>query len=233
MNPFVHHLGQIALVAMAVVYGFDLSSPSLSEEPAPPAFNMLAFLDTQVATQEDVKDVRCWSSVSKLQMFLTGAEITPEAIGQRIEYHMDLLESIWAESSHLEPQEPLVSRANVKTVLEKRFPYSSDSTGNYFKLNVAPNEIMVPFEASEDYSDTIEPWRLMQSWAARKAGPDGKLKMQQQFSQESLDELYQFLRIYDLALMQYGRVIAQKNHKAWVDKSAMAEAMTFESVIIP
>jgi len=82
----------IVVIAAAIV---AVQIVARSPTPAEPSFDMLAYLDAQVANQENNKDVRCWSSTCKLQMFLTGAEIAPQAIAVRIQAHTDLIDSVY------------------------------------------------------------------------------------------------------------------------------------------
>ena len=61
------------------------------------AQTMLTFIDQQIAIQEDVKDVRCWSSVNKIQTFISGLPVDTEAIGQRVECYIAVLDQVWGQ----------------------------------------------------------------------------------------------------------------------------------------
>jgi len=85
-------------VAWAIVgsgEGQEIESP-----PSPKtAFDMLNFLDEKVGVQEDQKDVRCWSSFNKLQMFITNCEIDEGAKAARISEHMRLIQALYESSA--------------------------------------------------------------------------------------------------------------------------------------
>jgi len=55
-----------------------------------------AYLDGRVGVQENQKNVCCWNSFNKIQMFITNCEISEEAKSERIEKHMHLIRSIWS-----------------------------------------------------------------------------------------------------------------------------------------
>ena len=224
----VNRLIQIFTVLAAMVVAFLLVSKTEPETPPPP-FDMLAYLDAQVATQEDGKDVRCWSSLCKLQMFLTGAPIDDQAIGVRIESHMGLIESIWEQAGVKHPYEPMISEATVAEILDRRFPYYRGEKGIRFDMGGALVPIDIITDAMLDYSDTVEPWRLLQSWASYHTDLNGRLSLKPQFNQQALHVLHEFLLNYDLAIMKYARRIAEGNKASRIDASAMSEAFDLES----
>jgi hypothetical protein len=190
-------------------------------------FDMLAFLDAQVAMQEDKKDVRCWSSFCKLQMFLTGAQIKEEAIGIRIDAHMKLLESIWEEASQTVSANTIEAPA-LTPILKRRFPHEFAESGATFNLGGLLAPIVVVPDALKDYADTIEPWRLLQTWASRHTDAYGKLNIRPQYNQESLGVLHAFLLAYDLAILKNAQRVAQENKKSVIDAASMTEAFKLE-----
>lgn len=210
----------LAALAVAIVL---VTQGNTSGEPD---FDMLAYLDSRIATQEDVKDVRCWSSFCKLQMFLTGVEIAPDAVGVRIESHMKLIQSIWEESGK-NSRGSLIPAPAVSEVLQRRFPSATSDEGTTFDFGEDKKLITVGPDALKDYSDTIEPWRLLQTWASRHTGDSGKLELKRQFDEEALGVMYEFLRAYDLAILQRAREIARDRKIANIDAKAMSAA--FES----
>jgi len=212
-----------SVVAIALVAGSDFTLMSA------PKFDMLGYLDERVASQENKKDVRCWSSFCKLQMFLTGAEIEPGAIAVRIERHMKLIDSIWDEARAQNPNQALIQPVAVSSVLEERFPHVSSALGTTFDLGDGLMPITIVPEAIQDYSDTIEPWRLLQTWASRHTDSTGRLSLKQQFDKEALHVLHNFFGTYDLAILKHARLVAQEKKLASVDASAMSEAFDLES----
>ncbi len=202
-----------------------------AKPPTPAPFDMLAFLDKRVAVQENEKDVRCWSSFNKLQMFITQSEISQEAKVERIEQHMRLIDSIWADARKKTGQEPLIGLDAVKAVLNERYPHVDTSEGTKFYLGQAARPIVVMVESLKDYSDTIEPWRLLQTWAALQTGDKGTLDGSPPFDEHALQELYRFFRSYDLAMLQHARRIAGDNKLSSIDKASITAA--FDAAVVP
>jgi hypothetical protein len=188
---------------------------------------MLSYLDEKVAVQEDAKDVRCWSSFCKLQMFLAGAPINDAAISVRIEKHMELIESIWNEARIARPQARLIPEDVVTEILLRRFPSSMARARGM--TPDSPSSIQVGAEAIQDYSDTIEPWRLLQTWASRHTDSSGHLISQPAFEREALDVLYNFLRTHDLAVLKRARLIALEKKQTIIDAESMSAAFQAES----
>lgn len=227
-QPAIKRLTQILIVLAAMVVAIVLVVQTDSST-FPPPFDMLTFLDTQVATQEDGKDVRCWSSVCKLQMFLTGAVIGEDAITVRIESHMQLIESLWEQGRDEHPHASMISSDTVKQLLDRRFPHQQIRTGVQFDLGSNLNPINIVQDAMQDYSDTVEPWRLLQTWASRHTDKNGRLTLTPQFDRDALHALHGFLLKYDLAIFRHARRIAEENKASRVDASAMSEAFDLES----
>lgn len=221
---------QFVIVLVALVVAIYLVTGSESVSVTSPQFDMLSYLDSRVAAQEDVKDVRCWSSFCKLQMFLIGAPIDDEAVGVRIEKHMELIESIWEDVGSAKPDQRVIGPDDVSTVLVRRFPYQYDAlTGAMFELEGVAEPIYVGSEAIKDYSDTIEPWRLLQTWASQHTNASGGLTLSPPLDKEALHFLSNFLRIYDLTILKHARAIAEEKKLAAVDASSMSEAFNLES----
>ena len=177
---------QIGLVVAALLTGVVIVWSRASEEVKPSqSFNMLAYLDERVGTQEDEKDVRCWSSFNKLQMFITQCEITEDAKIARIEQHMLLIQSLWKAAGAKQQAGDYISAKAVRAVMTERFPHVDTDEGIKFDLG-ENNPVLVAADAIRDYSDTIEPWRLFQTWAARKLDEKGKLILSRQFDQKAL-----------------------------------------------
>ena len=218
----------IVIVAALTAVLIVARQPSLPEPE--PSFAMLGYLDARVANQENNKDVRCWSSTCKLQMFLTGAEIGPEAIAVRIQAHTDLIESVYREAKAQHPGASVLGVEAVQSVLQQRFPHDRDAAGGVkFVLDGSEDPINILSTALSDYSDTIESWRLLHNWAWRHTDAEGRLTLRPGFDQESLHVLCDFLKSYDLAVLQHARKIARSEKLATIDSSAMKKAFNLES----
>ena len=229
----VKRISQIGVVFIALAAALGVvayRSPAADfGAGATTSFDMLAYLDDQVTNQESLKDVRCWSSTCKLQMFLTGARIDPEAIAVRIQSHMKLVDSIWAEAKELSPGSPAIGADDVKKVLDRRFPAQRDSQNQiHFTMSEGEDPIQILPLAIKDYSDTIEAWRILQNWASRKTDVSGRVNLNPQFDQEALHVLYDFVLVYDLAVLQHARRLAKTRKLASIGVSAMSEAFQLE-----
>lgn len=218
----------IVILAALLVSVFIVKGTKTAPATVPTTFNMLAFLDERTALQEDAKDVRCWSSFCKLQMFITGVRIDDGAFPVRVDKHIEVIESIWDEAGREAPNASLISKDAVSSVLERRFSYQYEETvGATFQFSGDAPVILVDADALQDYSDTIEPWRLLQAWASRQADALGMLN-KQPFDETALQRLYYFLRTYDLAILKHARRIAKNKKLPGVDAASMAEAFTLE-----
>ncbi len=219
-----HFKWQAATVAMALVAAISIVRSATPPAPPLAKYKMLAYLDERVGQKENSKDVRCWSSFNKLGMFITGCEINESAKGERIEQHMKLIQSLWeasgAKATDIIPAEALSS------VLKVRFPQATDEDGVSFQFGGGvPTLVMA--DALRDYDDTIEPWRLLQTWASRNLDERGEFATTPVFGVEALKVMYNFLRSYDLAVQREARRLAMERREAGIGAEAMAAA--FES----
>lgn len=194
-----------------------------------PNWNLLAYLDNRIAEQESQQDVRCWSSVSKLQMFIAESYIEPRAISMRIDMHKQLIESIWRNAQQHGGASPVIDERTVAAVLRRRFFYPTVRDGSFhFTLSTAPHEIIVKKDDVMDYDDTIESWRLLQSWALMHTNAQGKLSLSPQFSESATNVLSRFLVVYDVAVMRYAHYQATASKKSLIDEDVIKQAMALE-----
>ena len=216
---------QIIVILVAVMAALTIvrrAPDTTSQSPGPP-YEMLTYLDDRVGVQENQKDVRCWSSFNKLQMFITNCEISEEAKSERIEQHMRLIESLYNEASQRVPEKELITATTIDEILRVRFPQVDTTEGTQFNLGDGSSTLVVA-EAIKDYSDTIEPWRLLQTWASHQVDNEGKWKRDTQFGEGALKELYEFFRAYDLALLRKAREHAMERKLGHIDAEAVAAA---------
>jgi len=216
---------QIIVILVAVMAALTIvrrAPDTTSQSPGPP-YEMLTYLDDRVGVQENQKDVRCWSSFNKLQMFITNCEISEEAKSERIEQHMRLIESLYNEASQRVPEKELITATTIDEILRVRFPQVDTTEGTQFNLGDGSSTLVVA-EAIKDYSDTIEPWRLLQTWASHQVDNEGKWKRDTQFGEGALKELYEFFRTYDLALLRKAREHAMERKLGHIDAEAVAAA---------
>jgi hypothetical protein len=196
------------------------------------AFDLLGYVDREINAQEDVRDVRCWSSVNKLQMFLAEAPITTDGAAERIERHKALIESIWVDASKGVAPTTEIGAEAVKAVISRRFPHQLDAaTGARFTLKEPPGSIQLSAQDVKDYGDTIEGWRLIQSWALSHTNASGALTLKPAFGRDALRELKDFLRVYDLAVMRYARHKAMRAQASSIDATAMRAGFDLETAI--
>jgi hypothetical protein len=205
--------------------GVETSSTSTAELPS---MKMLAYIESKIADQEDVKDVRCWSSVNKIQTFLSGLPVELEANSRRIELYVAMIEDVWLECCEATAAES-IEQTTLIDVLKTRFPENvKEENGNAkydFGGRLATIEILE--EAIEDYSDTIESWRLLQSWALRKASQinDGNdAQSAAMFSPDSLRQFRDFLVVFDIALLKSAKDVAMERKRGAVDAETMTIA---------
>ena len=197
-NP--HFKWQVGLVAVALLAAVAIVR-SASTPTAPVAFDMLSYLDERVGQKENRKDVRCWSSFNKLGMFLTGCEIDEAAKSERIEQHMKLIQLLWESSKKGSRSSDTISAEAVGQVLKERFPQATDENGVSFHFG-GEMPTLVMADALRDYDDTIEPWRLLQTWASRNLDEQGQFAYTPPFGEGALQVMYSFLKAYDLALQR-------------------------------
>lgn len=234
MQQFV----QIALLAAALIIGIVLirwqgSPESTGKENVAPAANvespaakMLGFIESQIANQEDVKDVRCWSSVNKIQTFLSGLPVDLEANGRRVELYVEMIDDVWVECCRVADGNQ-IEKSALTAVLKSRFPENvTESEGDTkFDFGGRLATVAVLEEAIEDYSDTIESWRLLQSWSLRKASqnaePKGLKNADSMFSQDALKQFRDFLVVFDIALLKSAKDVAMERKRGSVDGETM------------
>ena len=196
----------------------------IESSPSPAAaFDMLSFLDERVGVQEDQKDVRCWSSFNKLQMFITNCEIDEGAKAARITEHMRLIQALYESSARQVGDEEYIDATAVKTALGDRFPQRNEVEEKGGNL-VGSVPTLVGVEELRDYSDTIEPWRLLQTWASRQLDAQGTWRLEKQFDEGALGALYDFFRLYDLAMLRRARDHAFDRKLTKIDAEAITAA---------
>ena len=234
-SPLAGRLPQVALLVAAVVAAVVIAGGGSGQSnqgeavPARPSFNMLGYLDARVGVQEDKKDVRCWSSFNKLQMFITNCEIEEDAKAERIDQHMRLIQSIYDAAAEKLSCCEYIDKDTVEDLLVERFPTAQSGDGLGFNLG-GVNPTLVGVEALRDYSDTIEPWRLLQTWASRQLDNNGQFKFQKQFDEAALHQLFEFFRAYDLAMLRKARDHAMERKLTKIDAEAIAAAFNTEPV---
>ena len=226
-------LPQMAMVVISAVAAVWIarSGPAemaaAPEAPKPKAaqapYDMLAYLDTKVGLKENQKDVRCWSSCNKLLMFITDAEISEAAKAERIEQHMALIQKLYDACGKRQPGEKKIGVEAVKAELAERFPREDSSQGSQFNVGGAPS-LLIKSDVLKDYEDTIEPWRLLQTWATYHVDNRGKLTLEVQFDEPALKELYIFFRSYDLAMLRKARENAVSRKLRAIDAEAIRAA---------
>ena len=194
-------------------------------------YDMLDHIDKAIHDQENDKDVRCWSSVNKIQMFLTNMPIESEAIGQRVESYVEMINSVWVESSERERSlynaASVISKSTLVGVLQSRFPHSLDPKTSETEFSFGSDNglsLTIDEEAVEDYSDTIEGWRLLQSWAQRNTDEKGDLTISPTFSKEAVMAFRDFLVVYDIALLKNAKKVAMADKVPKVDVATMKKA---------
>jgi len=93
-----------------------------------------------------------------------------------------------------------------------------------FSLGADDRPLVIDSEALRDYSDTIEPWRLLQTWATTHLDEEARLRISPQFSQGALQVLYRFFRAYDLAMLQQSRRFAHEKKLSHIDADSVVAA---------
>lgn len=205
----------------------DKQNPNSTNSTTNVSYEMLKHIDEAIHAQENNKDVRCWSSVNKIQMFLSNMPIESEAIGQRVESYVEMIDSVWKEASTDKTEAPEISKASLLSVLQSRFPHSIDSETSETKFDFAGRSdlsLTIEEEAVDDYSDTIEGWRLLQSWAQRKTDAKGNLTLKPTFSKEAIIAFRDFLVRYDIALLKNAKNVAMTDKVPKVDVETMKKA---------
>ncbi|SVE34590.1 uncharacterized protein METZ01_LOCUS487444, partial [marine metagenome] len=132
-------------------------------------------------------------------------------------------QSLCDESAKRAPGKRLIPATAVAAVLRLRFPQVDTALGTQFNMG-SETPTLVVTDALKDYSDTIEPWRLLQTWASRQVDSQKKWKPEAQFDEGALKELYEFFRAYDLALLRKAREHAMERKLGHIDAEAVAAA---------
>ena len=234
MSKSLQLLVQLGLILASAAVAYLLLSPETTKQAdgstttttsSQSSFDMLGFLDDQISCQENEKDVRCWSSVNKLQMFVAGASIEHEAAGVRISSYHHLLDDVWqAAADNVDGQE--ISEQELQSVLSGKFPHENNAeTGNVkFEFEGSEEPVLVMQALVQDYSDTIEPWRILQSWASTKVDAGGQLELKPIYSQPAIESFHSFLVAFDIALLKRAKAIAVQNKLATIDAESMTKA---------
>ena len=209
---------------------FFFSGSSIANE----TFDLLKFLESEIQKQEDKKDVRCWSSVRKLQMYLTQMPISSRAIAVRIRFHKKIIDGIFTKANINGDKN--LSLDTLNKIIKKNYPYITDKTSstifkikekNFFRV------IKIKKDDLKDYKDTIEKWRLLQSWAFNKSVTTKDSKKNLGITKNAALKLKEFLPLFDLALMKYAREIALAKKSESINKDIMEEAFSIETKIVP
>ncbi len=215
---------QVLVLLAAVVAAFIIGGtrPSTIPETTDSSFDMLGYIDAGIAKQEDCKDVRCWSSVNKIQMFISGISIEHAAIGTRVERYVELIQDTWQDASQ-QCTDTEISKETLVATLARRFPHSTDPATKKvgFDFDGQAELITISPEAVTDYSDTIEAWRLLQTWAVRQTDATGRVNLSPGFSREAIDAFRDFLVVYDIALLKHAKEIAHQQKRSKVDVDIM------------
>ena len=239
MNKTTQTLVQVALVCVAMFAAYMLSqrnsdnahaAKGISSVPEAKAFDMLQYVNEKIAQQECNKDVRCWSSVSKFQMFAAGASIEHDALGIRIEQYHKLIGNIW-DNAAASIQGTEISPESLSKVLTQMFPseQNSDSGDRQFSFSEHEPAVLALSNLIEDYSDTIESWRLLQSWASQKTDESGAFSLTPAFSKEAIDTFQDFLVSFDIAVLKRAKEIAFSRKLSVVDAKSMELAFEFDA----
>lgn len=230
----MQQFAQIALLVVALIIGIVLvrstTGPEAvdktgqnSESVESAAVKMLGLVEAHIADQEDVKDVRCWSSVNKIQTFLSGLPVELEANSQRVERYVMMIEEIWIESKALTTDDEIDADVLI-SVLKSRFPENVTVTEGKPKFDfgreLASLEIIE--DAIQDYSDTIESWRLLQSWALRKASQPSPVENDvRAFKAEALEQFRDFLVVFDVGLLKASKEVAMDRKFSSIDAATI------------
>lgn len=200
------------------------SAHTKTKAHAPEAFDMLAYLDEHVGVRESEKDVRCWSSFTDLQIFITQCKISPEAKGARTEQHAALIQTIWEASKNAHGGGEYIEEPTVAKVLDEKFPSIDTSEGVKFDLGNGRKSVQVFEQDIRDYEQTIEPWRLLQNWVSIHVDQEGRLQLNPQFDEAALQRMYRFLRSFDLAILKEAGRVAKKRRLPEIDAESVNAA---------
>jgi len=231
----MQQFAQIALLIVALITGIVLvrstNTPPDALEPdeqttttvQSAAEKMLGMVETHIADQEDVKDVRCWSSVNKIQTFLSGLPVELEANSQRVERYVQMIEEIWIDSKSLSTSDDVDADVLIR-VLKSRFPENVSVVEGKPKFDFGRElaSLAIIEDAIKDYSDTIESWRLLQSWALRKASqPAEPETTKHAFTAEALEQFRNFLVVFDVGLLKASKGVAMDRKFSSIDAATI------------
>jgi len=187
-------------VAWAIVgSGEEQEIESLPSPKA--AFDTLSFLDEKVGFQEDHEGAKA----------------------ARISEHMRLIQALYESSALQVGEGGYIDAGAVKAALGDRFPQENEVEEKGVHLG-GRFPTLVGVEELRDYSDTIEPWRLLQTWASRQLDAQGTWRLEKQFDESALGALYDFFRLYDLAMLRRARDNAFDRKLTKIDAEAIAAA---------
>jgi len=225
----MQRLFQIAIVVGALIFGIYLVQSGAKEEaPLPPpaatespSMVMLQTIEGEIAKQEDIKDVRCWSSVNKIQTFISGMPVELEANGQRVERYVELIEEVWQASSESKVGPEIESDVLV-SVLKSKFPANVTVAEEVaFEFGSEFGSLKDLNDSMKDYRDTIESWRLLQSWALRKASQESSSENETPFSSMSILQFREFLVAFDLGLLKACKSVAMERKLGSIDSKTV------------
>ena len=188
---------------------------------------MLAYMDEKVGVRESDKDVRCWSSFTELQIFITQCKISPEAKGARTRLHAEIIESIWRDAREEQGGGKYIGEAALAKVLQTRFPSRETPEGVQFEFGGGERprvQLVVLEKDKRDYEQTIEPWRLLQNWATAHIDKKGQLTLQPPFDKPALELMYRFLRSFDLAILKKAGEAAKADRLSEITAESVAKA---------
>ena len=215
---------QLLVLLGAAVGAFFVGSTSISVTKDSD-FDVLHYIDEGIAQQEDCKDVRCWSSVNKIQMFISGISIEHAAIGTRVERYVELIQDTWQDAAK-QCQEAEISKEQLLSTLTRRFPHNTDPVTKTVSFDFVGHPLLITIspESVTDYSDTIEAWRLLQTWAVRQTDATGRVDLHPGFSREAIDAFHDFLVVYDIAVLKHAKEIAHQQKRSKVNVEIMNRA---------
>ena len=136
---------------------------------------------------------------------------------------MRLIQALYESSAPQAGDEGYINADAVKAALEDRFPQGNEVEEKGVHLG-GRFPTLVGVEELRDYSDTIEPWRLLQTWASRQLDAQGMWRLERQFDESALGALYDFFRLYDLAMLRRARDHAFDRKLTKIDAEAIAAA---------
>jgi hypothetical protein len=191
---------------------------------------MLTYVEQRIYEQESTKDVRCWSSVQKLQMFLVDSPVEEQATYAKVEGLKTLVHSIWRDASSRQ-HEGLLDAPLVRGILSERFPVKEDADGLRFTLTKPPDELIVSRDALKDFGDSIDHWRVVQAWLMDHVDAQGRVTLAPALSNDALGVLADFVLGYNLAVLSYARHLAHERKHHVIDAEAVRGALDLEHVL--